>query len=1124
MSRIVPLSLCLSAALILVSSFSSAQEVSGSIIGTIQDASGAGVPGAKVNVTNTDRKQLVRSVISGSNGEYTATLLPIGRYTVAVEAPGFKKASKTEVELNVNDKLTINFALEVGSVSEEVTVQSSVTQVETQSAEASNLISGTQVRELALNTRNYVQLVTLMPGVTTGGNDQVYVGVSAPAGTSNQTQFSVNGARISQNNWTIDGADNVDRGANLTLLNYPSVDAIAEFKVLRGLYTAEFGRGAGGQINVVTKSGTSAFHGDAYEFVRNNAFAANNFFNNARSLNLGPDGRAQVPPIRYNNFGYTVGGPVYIPKFYNRDKNKTFFFFSQEFRRVITYSTANGTAPTAAEKQGIFPAPICVSVSAAGSCLQTGTQVTTINPVAQAYIKDIFSKLPDGTPGTNALFSALRNVFYARQELYKIDHVFSQKLAISGRYLQDTIPTIEPGGLFTGSPYPNLATTSTNAPGKSVTIHAISSLTPTWLNEAGYFYSYGAVTNITTGLDNAALSPDIKVNLPYPVTLGRVPTLSFAGGGSGVTSFGPYADFNRNHTVFDNMSKVLGRHTLKFGFTYNHYQKTENNGRDNTGAFSFTTTGKPATGTAFEQAFASFLSGYVGTFTQASVDYAPNINANQAELYLQDDFHVRPNFTVNIGVRYSLFRAPTEANNNLSNFDPSLYDPSKAPQVDPVTGLIVGNTGDPLNGLIVAGKNSPYGNKISNENYKNFAPRFGFSWDPFKDGKTAIRSGYGIYYDTPQFGFYESEAANPPLIQNITIANTRLDMPTAGSPVVSASPKTLTASPIPYRTPYLQQFSLDVQREILPNFILDVGYLGSTGTHLVGSLDINEVPPGLAAAVGVVPAGTFITGGTTPRLNYLRPYRGYGPINAIETIYTSNYNSLQVNAQKRFSGNTLFGVSYTYSKNLTTSRADTSGPPQNTYDRRADYALAPYDRAHVFSANYVVDIPFFHAQKGLVGHVLGGWELSGITQYGTGQPFTISTAAGTDPAGLGILGASAAGPRPDQICDPNAQAPHTYTTWFNTACFADVAPGQIRPGNAGRSTIRGPGYGRWDVSLIRNVKLRESMSFQLRGEAFNVFNHTNPYAINTSLGSSQFGNVTSARDPRIIQLGAKFYF
>ncbi|MDQ2947682.1 MAG: adenylyl cyclase, partial [Acidobacteriota bacterium] len=331
-------------------------------------------------------------------------------------------------------------------------------------------------------------------------------------------------------------------------------------------------------------------------------------------------------------------------------------------------------------------------------------------------------------------------------------------------------------------------------------------------------------------------------------------------------------------------------------------------------------------------------------------------------------------------------------------------------------------------------------------------------------------------------------------------------------------------SPIPYRTPYIQQFSLDVQRELFRNFILDVGFLGSRGTHLIGAIDINEVPPGLGYAAGVVPAGTLINGATTQRLNYLRPYRGYGPINAIESIFTSNYHSLQVNGQKRFAGNSLVGVAYTYSKNLTTSRADTSGPPQNTYDRRSDYALAPYDRAHVLSVNYVLEIPFFRSQQGLIGHVLGGWELSGITQYGTGQPFTIGTLGGTDPAGLGILGPSSASVRPDQICNPNVNAPRTYASWFNTSCFADVPAGQVRVGNAGRSTIRGPGYGRWDLSLIRNVKFTENLRFQLRGEAFNLFNHTNPYGFNVSLGSSQFGNITSARDPRIIQLGAKLYF
>jgi len=368
--------------------------------------------------------------------------------------------------------------MEVGAVTEEVKVEESPLQVELQTAAAQSLITGTQVRELALNTRNYVQLLQLSPGVTSNLGDQVYIGVSNPLGGANIVGFSINGSRSGSNNWTVDGADNVDRGSNVTLLNYPSVDAIAEFKVLRGQYDPEFGRALGGQINVVTKSGTSAFHGDAYEFFRNDKLAANNYFNNLSRANPDPKtGEARVPPLRYNNFGYTIGGPVWIPKVYNRDRNKTFFFFSEEFRRVITYGTVTGTTPTAAQKTGQFATPVCVSFSADGTqCLATSRQIANINPVAQAYIKDIFAKAPDGAPfgspfGEGTLFNALRNQAYARQELIKVDHNFGEKLVLSGRYIQDSLPTIEPTGLFTtGVILPGVATTSTNSPGKGVVV------------------------------------------------------------------------------------------------------------------------------------------------------------------------------------------------------------------------------------------------------------------------------------------------------------------------------------------------------------------------------------------------------------------------------------------------------------------------------------------------------------------------------------------------------------------------------------------------------------------------------------------------------------------------------
>jgi len=1042
---------------------------------------------------------------------------------VAVESPGFKRAERSDIVLNVNDKLAVNFTLDLGQTSETVNVREAPVQVETQSAETSGLITGTQVRELSLNNRNYEQLVALMPGVVSGASDQIYVGVSNPSGQTNTVSFSINGGRNSQNNWTVDGADNVDRGSNVTLLNYPSVDAIAEFKVLRSTYSAEFGRGGAGQINVVTKSGTSGFHGDAYEFARNDAFAANYFLNNANRINLGSDGKARVPPLRYNNFGYTIGGPVFVPRLYNKDKNKTFFFFSQEFRRVITYGTVQAFVPTASEKQGIFPDPVCLAATA-GVCNQTGTAITQINPVAAAYLKDIYSGISNGDVN-NSIFSSLRNVFNYRQELYKIDHVFTPNEAISVRYLRDSIPTIEPGGLFTGAALPGVSTTSTNSPGHSLVIRGTSNFTPTLINEAGFAYSYGAITSDVTGTVSSVRSPDVQVTLPFTSTIARIPSISLVGGSS-ITGFGPYRDFNRNKNVFDNMTKIAGRHTLKFGLTANFYNKTENAGGGVQGAFSFSPTPRPKDTPVFEQSFANFLLGNAASFTQASKDITPNVHGNEYEFYVQDDFHVNSRLTINTGLRYSIFRQPYDTNGVATNFDPRLYDPNKAPQLD-AKGNIVPGTGDPLNGILVAATETRFpGHKLSQENYENYAPRLGIAYDPFGDGKTAVRAGYGIYYDLILFGVYEqNDFQNPPFVNSVTVLNTSLSNPVAGTLAISASPKVLHGTPAYYQTPYTQNWSFDIQRQVTPSLMLDVAYVGTKGTHLPGIVDLNEAPPGAAIAAGIVPPGTVFTSANSNLINLVRPYRGYNAIDSIENWFNSEYHGLQVYVDKRFSQNSLMTLSYTFSKAISDNRSDRSSAPQNTYNfNEGERGLAQFDRRHVFTMSYVYDLPFLRDTKTFAGKVLGGWEISGITQMDSGLPMNVTSALGTDPAGLGFLGPSAAGPRPDALCNPNVGAPRTYAQWFVTSCFADVPAGQVRPGNAGRSIINGPGFVRFDVSLFKNFRFGEVTRLQLRGEAFNVANHTNADAVNTTLGSSIFGRVTGFRDPRIIQLAGKFYF
>jgi hypothetical protein len=1127
-----------------------AQVITGNISGVVKDPSGAAIPGATVTITNTDKNIVARTVKTNSSGQYAAPLIPVGHYTVSAQANGFKQMTQTGVSLDVNQSLTINFAMQVGEVEQSVTVEVAPLQVDLQNAQAQTVITGTQIQELAVNTRNYEQLVTLMPGVSTGlASDQLYVGVTNPVGTSNQINFAINGGRPTQNDWDIDGADNVDRGANLTLLTYPSIDSIDEFSVQRGLYTAEYGRSSSGEINVITKSGTNQFHGDLYEFFRNDDLDANNFFNNANGI---PN-----PPLRYNDFGGTIGGPVYIPGHYNADKKKTFFFFSEESRRVSTYTTFLASEPTAAELAGTFPTPVCLNTS----CSQTGTQVTNIDPVAQAYIKDIFSKLPapgntvNGVPCPTIntpceLASIGRNIFDLNQEIVRIDQVFSPSFTLSARFENDSIPTQEPGGLFTGDPLPGVSTTSTNSPGRSLIIHATNVFGPSLVNDGGFSYSHGAVVSNPTGTEATQNSPDIEnaVTLPFTSTLNRVPDLDFLFYSS-ISGFGPYHDYNDDYEAFDNLTKIVGRHTMKFGFTYNWYQKNEDAATGNNGAFeNFNNVDPTGTASSFQE-FASFLEGNTGLFYQTSQDYRAVIRQQEAEFYAQDEFRVRPNLTLDYGLRYSLFRQPTDANGNLSNFDPALFNPAEAEQIDPCTGNlgiqtgtcanpdVVPPTGKPLNGMIFE---SPLGGTfaLARQDDRNFGPRVGLSWDPFGTGKTAIRTGYGIYYDSPAVSRYESTIFdNPPLVDSDLIFNTTLDNPAAITPTVGTAPSPLTGIGTAWKYPYTQEWSLDVQREIRPNLLIDIGYYGNESHHLLGIVDINQPQAG-AYVTALAPYGVTvpITYATTPQLNYIRPYRGYDAINDQETEFNSNYNGLQASLQKRFSNNSIFNVNYTWSHALTNADGDFA-TPQDQYDLAAEYGPAEFDRRQILNLNYVYMLPFFKTQTGFEGHVLGGWEVSGIVSAYTGLPYTIYNYL-DDPAGQGTIdGNSFASGRADQVGDPNVAGPvaanpgctaplqvHTAANWFNECAFALVPTGEARPGDSQNGAVRGPGLQRWDISLFKRTKINERFNLQFRAEAFNVFNHTNPDVISTALDLGQYGQVTSWRDPRIMQLGLKLYY
>lgn len=1164
-----------------------AQDISGSISGTVKDSSGNLVPEATVTFTNIEQHAVIRRLITDDQGYYTARSLPIGNYSLKVEAKGFKATEIQNTTLHVNDALMINATLTVGSASETVTVEATSMQLNLENGTSSSLIDGVQVRELMLNNRNYEQLLQLQPGVAYGGaNDQLYVGASLPSGTSNQVAFSVNGQRATANNWTLDGADNVDRGANLTLLTYPSVEAIAEFKSLRGTYTAQFGRSASSQVNVVTRSGTNTFHGNAYEFWRNDYLNANNYFNKLTTP------FTPRPKLRYNDFGYTFGGPIWIPKVYD-GRDKTFFFFSQEIRRVINYVSTSVLVPTEAERNGDFtnsylptssgggtgPAAVCISANpSSGACLTYGTKVATLSPTAKAYLSDIYSHVPTPPSAQNVavgldphtLTYNSRNIFNNEQEILRIDQNLGAKLLIFYRYIHDSLPSQEAGGLYVGGGLPGVQSTSTRAPGTLQTGHVTWTASPTLIVDGGYAYSYGAVEMDPIGYASSAKSPDIKPTLPYPAALGIIPSISFSGYAAGISNAGTYRDYNHNHNAFGSVAKTINHHTITVGATFSHYIKEENSLGNGSpypqGIFTFnvsTPTAAQASAvggkvpSSFDSTFANFLSGVAnGGYTQASFVLVPKITRNEFEAYVQDDWKIKPRLTLNLGVRYSFFPQPYDQNNYLTNFDPSKYVAANARTVDStgylcLTGATCANSngansgvpnssGDSLNGMILAnpgsnGHASPYGNKVASFQKANFAPRTGFAYDVFGNGKTALRGGYGIAFDSSSVSIYEqNEFQNPPYVNIPNYTSASFDNPAAGNPAVNLTVPYLVSSPVEFKTPYTQQFSLDLQSLLMPTWIVDIGYFGNTGTHLMGKIDINEIRPGTYAEKLSTLAP--LTSSTKERpLNQIRPYRGYNAINAVETIFTSNYHGAQLKVQKRFASGSLLDFNYTWSKSLTTNPTDYSSAVQNTYNIAGEYGRAQYDRRHIFTSDFVWVMPWFKEQHGLRGRFLGGWEASGIVAINSGLPLTVTMSGGgtlpdgtvaNDAAGLGILGNSAAGLRPDVIANPNVgQGLHKRLSWFNTKAFTAPPATSFRVGNEKRGVVNGPGFSRIDLGIFRNFKIKEDMDFQFRAEAFNVLNHTNWQAVGTtSTTASTFGQVTSTRDPRLLQLAGKFRF
>jgi hypothetical protein len=1147
----------------------------GYIGGTVTDKSGAAVVGADVTI-NDATGNLTRATTTNADGAYVIAGLPGGKYNLFVTMKGFQKYQAKDVVLDVAQKIRVDVQLTVGQVNEEVVVTGdSVAQVETQSSALSTTITGTQVNQLELNGRNFTQLVNLTPGVVSQtGSDEGKVGVYG------NVAYSMNGGRTEYNNWELDGGDNMDNGSNSTLNVYPNLEAIAEFKVLTSNYGAQYGRNGSGTIEVETKSGGSSFHGSAFEYNRNDFF-------NARSWEQGETPDEPKAPYKKNDFGYTFGGPVYIPNHYNSDKRKTFFFWSQEWRREKSSTTILQQVPSNAERSGDF-SDLCPDVNGTNTDCPTGPQVSAAHTVTPTAVGNALLAIIPEANTTDGGFPAVSETVASpttwREELLRVDQNLSDNYRLTFRYIHDSWQTVVPNALWgNGTSFQNI-TTNFVGPGTSFVARLNANFTPTLLNE--FVASYTA--------DHITLTAGGPVGLPSGFAMGsifnngfgdKLPAISvsgnaaYGGGFSSDTGYFPWKNANPTYTYRDNMTKVLGEHSLQFGAYAAFAQKNEGNSPYIQGILSFDA---GATAVTTGNAFADLLLGNISNYQQTTESLQYYNRYKIVEPYFQDDWRVTKKFTLNLGLRVSLFGTYREKFQNAYNFDPAAFVAGASPTIDPTTGAFLPGAGNPFNGIVQCGgkggtsaipseilgefpgasvAGSPYAGCLKGHLF-NPAPRIGFAWDPKGDGKLAIRGGYGIFFEhtNGNEGNTESLEGTPPVVLTASQSNiVGYDNIGTGAGAVPFFPLTVTSVPDKAIWPYVQQWNLNVQKELPAHFILSTAYVGSKGTHLTLLSNGNQIQPlpasqnpfgagetlyntgpidptsgaPVGACAGSDPFGNpgtaWLPGqqvigtngplsaaaannlnvacGLLTTVNPLRPnFLGYGNINTLRDVANSTYNSLQMSL-RRTVGDLTVSLAYTYSHSIDDSSDRSDAAFVNAYDFASNRASSNFDMRHNAAISYIYALPIFRGSTGLVHTLLGGWQISGITVAQSGIPFTVVNATpNADNAGV-ANGTGNAGSRPDLVGNPKAA--HTSQVagdigplFYNPAAFA--VPQGLTFGDVGRNTLNYPGRINFDFGTFKRFAISEKTGFEFKWETFNLFNHTQFNAIsgNTSSGGS----------------------
>ncbi len=1144
------------AATILMLAFSAslpAQVTSGSIYGRVVDQTGGAIPGVVVTLSEL-AIGVVRTVVTDDIGVFAAPNLPPGNYTINAQMEGFKKFQKTGVRLSAADKLNAgDFTLEVGGVENtvSVTASSGELQIQSNSGERSDLITSNQINNLAMNGRNVLDLLKVIPGVTSGFDGQV-------AGTGGIDAFNVNGTRANQHEFTIDGASNVDTGNNGGTHVTLNPDAISEMKILTSNYQAEFGKAGGGQVALTTKSGTSQFHGDARFFHRHEGLNANGWFPNQSGTP-----RALY---RYNYFGYQLGGPVFFPgTSFNKEKNKMFFFWSQEFyRQLIPGGYDQFRVPTALERAGDFSQtldgngnPLVIYNPATGAPFP-GNKIdpALLNPQQRTIfdqVSKIFSlyDLPN-VPGNNQ-FNFATQLSYdnpRREDVFRLDYQLTEANRLYGRFInnitefQSPMQTWNltcmgqlqyPGGCIARNPSWNLSLSLTSA--LSSTLVNEFTVGPS-VTRSEWKGNNGNTSRGTNGID---------LQLLFPVTAdANVPDFGFSGN-ENVTypwsylGANPWFQANTTINLNDNVSKVLSKHTLKTGVFFQRARKDQIAWGNYNGQVNFSncaTSSAPVT-CADNLSGSPYASALLGSFTSLSQSSARPIGYfryTNLEFYGQDTWKMTPRFTLDYGMRFAWYQPQYDERDQLAIFDPASYDPSKAVRLylpavggggyDPanpgtvvagnLVGTVVPGSGELLNGVQFA--SNGYFRGGWEDRGLMAQPRLGFAYALTADSKTVLRGGFGMMHDRIQGNLiFNPVFTNPANVVTPAVSNGNLaDVATLSGDSIPPLGSLVSADKSG-KVPTIYNFSLGIQRELGWGTTIDVAYVGSLSRHLVTARNLNQIPYLTAFQAtaqdpskfpdGVVPAveadlpqaysaaGFNFSGNYAFDAPFLVPYKGYGVIERYGFDGTANYNSLQVSAQRRFARTLTFGVAYTFSKTLTTANRDEDW--QDAFNpRRYDYRIAEWDRPHVLAFNYVYDLPSVTKHFGgpsWLSYITDGYQLSGITLFESGTP--VDTGLWWSPA-MTINGTynawwinwTRAYVYPEIVGDVNQAA---GTSKFNPAAFQPPPLGV--PPTPARSVLRGGGLQNWDMSLFKNFPLgnAETRFVQLRVEAFNIFNHPN---------------------------------